>query len=379
MAESRATTGIDESIGLLGFGCMRLPKTEGVIDIEQTCAMVDAFLAAGFNYFDTAWSYDGSEEAVGKALVARYPRERYLLATKLAPWAADMDAEKVRAQFDQSLARTGVEYFDFYLLHNYGQNRSARFDEYDVWSFAQEKKAEGKVRHVGISAHCSAEELDAMLTAHPEMEFVELQINYADWESPTIQARACYEVARRHQKPVIVMEPVKGGMLATPPEAVASLLEQAEPGSTPASWALRYAASLEGVLTVLSGMSSLEQVEENCRVLGNFQGVSDAERACLQEAEATLKSLDLIPCTACGYCVKVCPETIAIPQIFDALNHYTLYHNLKRAQGLMHYDIAAHDAKGAEACIFCGACVEVCPQSIPVRGELVHCREVLGD
>lgn len=237
---------IKEGIGKLGFGLMRLPRLDsGEIDIEQTKTMVDMFMDAGFTYFDTAWAYAGSEDAIRQALVERYPRESFQLATKNAAWISCRTREEAMAQFDTSLKQTGAGYFDFYLLHNLGENRSRVFDDFDMWSFISELKAQGKIRHMGFSAHCSAEELDSILTAHPEMEFVQLQINYADWESHSIQSRKCYEVARKHGKPVIVMEPVKGGMLATPPEAVAKVLTDAEPDSTPSSWALRFAADLD--------------------------------------------------------------------------------------------------------------------------------------
>ena len=239
---------LGEDIQKLGFGLMRLPQKDGAIDIEQTKRMVDLFLGAGFTYFDTAWAYAGSEDAIRQALVERYPRDSYQLATKNAAWINCKTREEATAQLETSLKQTGAGYFDFYLLHNLGEGRTRYFDEFDLWSWIQEKKREGLVKHAGFSFHSTPEELEAILTAHPEMEFVQLQINYADWENPAIQSRACYEVARRHGKPVIIMEPVKGGMLATPPQPVLEVLKAAEPDASAASWAIRFAADLEGVI-----------------------------------------------------------------------------------------------------------------------------------
>ena len=219
---------LGESTGKLGFGLMRLPQKDGAIDVEQTKTMVDLFLEAGFTYFDTAWAYPGSEDAIRQALVERYPREDFQLATKNAAWINCKTREEAEAQFDVSLKRTGAGYFDFYLLHNLGEGRTKYFDEFDMWSWVMEKKREGLIKHAGFSFHSTAEELDRILTAHPEMEFVQLQINYADWENPAIQSRACYETARRHGKPVIIMEPGKGERLAKPPGSARKVFRQAE-------------------------------------------------------------------------------------------------------------------------------------------------------
>lgn len=234
-----------KKLGKLGFGLMRLPKNGDVIDVEQTKKMVDLFMDAGFTYFDTAWAYAGSEDAIRQALVERYPRESYQLATKNAAWINCKTKEEAQAQFDMSLKQTGAGYFDFYLLHNLGEARTHYFDDFDMWNWVQEKKAAGLIKHVGFSFHSTPEELEEILKAHPEMEFVQLQINYADWENPAIQSRRCYEVARKYGKPVVIMEPVKGGMLANPPESVQRVLKEAEPNSSAASWAVRFAANLK--------------------------------------------------------------------------------------------------------------------------------------
>lgn len=261
---------LGEDIKKLGFGMMRLPQKDGAIDIGQTKEMVDLFLGAGFTYFDTAWAYAGSEDAVRQALVERYPRERFQLATKNAAWINCKTREEAISQFDTSLKQTGAGYFDFYLLHNLGESRTRCFDEFDLWTWILQKKEEGAIRHAGFSFHSTPQELDEILTAHPEMEFVQLQINYADWENPAVQSRACYEVARKHGKPVVIMEPVKGGMLASPPTEVEKILKNAEPNSSNASWAIRFAASLDGVVTVLSGMSDLAQMRDNLSYMTNL-------------------------------------------------------------------------------------------------------------
>lgn len=367
-----------ESIGKLGFGLMRLPKNDDVIDIEQTKQMVDMFLDAGFTYFDTAWAYKGSEDAIRQALVKRYPRDSYQLATKCAAWIDCKTRDDAIAQFETSLERTGAGYFDFYLLHNLGEHRTEKFDDFGLWDWILEQKAAGKIKHAGFSFHSTPEELDELLTAHPEMEFVQLQINYADWENPSVQSRGCYEVARAHNKPVVIMEPVKGGMLANPPESVARVLKEAEPDSSAASWAIRFAASLPGVITVLSGMSNIEQMADNLSFMKGFTGLSDAEQATLDRAREELAKIPLIPCTACNYCAKVCPMGVGISGTFMAMNMLTLYGDLKKAQDEEKWLVSEHNRKRATSCIKCSACEQACPQHIKIRDELVRCAEALG-
>lgn len=361
---------LEENTKKLGFGLMRLPKDGEKIDIEQTKRMVDRFLEAGFTYFDTAWAYPGSEDAMRQALVERYPRSRFTVATKNAAWIACKSREEAMAQFDTSLRQTGAGYFDYYLLHNLGVGRTKFFDEFRMWDFAQEKKAQGLIRHVGFSFHSTAEELDAILIAHPEMEFVQLQINYADWDSPSIQSRACYEVARKHGKPIIVMEPVKGGMLATPPAPVAKILRDADPGASLASWAVRYAASMEGVVTVLSGMSSEAQMEDNLSYMEQFQPLSAVEQETIASARAALAKIPLIPCTGCDYCAKVCPADIGISGTFTAMNLLTLYGQKESAKGQLNWLVDGPGRKRAGECLQCGACEAACPQHIAIREEL---------
>ena len=350
----------------LGFGLMRLPKVgqgeHAPIDVEQTSRMVDAFLAAGGTYFDTAFVYEGSEEAIAQALVARHPRGSYTLATKLFAARAS-DAEAAKAQLATSIERTGAGYFDYYLLHNLGDARTGFYERYGLWEWVQQMKAEGVVRHVGFSLHAGADQLDAILEAHPEVDFVQLQINYADWEDHENQSRLCYECAMRHGKPVVVMEPVKGGLLANPPASVADVLRAADPGASCASWALRFAASLPGVLTVLSGMSDEAQMRDNLATFAHFRPLDEGERAVIEHARAELAKIDSVPCTTCRYCTKGCPQGINIPGIFSALNVKRVYDDLPRAQG--DYRWAASKAP-AGSCVGCGACESVCPQHLPI-------------
>lgn len=368
---------LGEEIRKLGFGLMRLPKKGEAIDVEQVKEMVDLFMEAGFTYFDTAWAYAGSEDAIRQALVERYPRESYQLATKNAAWIECKTKEEAFAQFDTSLAQTGAGYFDFYLLHNLGEARTRYFDEFGMWDWIQEKKKEGLIRHAGFSFHSTPEELEELLTAHPEMEFVQLQINYADWDNPAVQSRACYEVARKHGKPVVIMEPVKGGMLATPPESVKAILREAEPDSSAASWAVRFAANLEGIITVLSGMSNVEQMKDNLSYMKSFAGFSEGQKEVLKRAQEELKKIPLIPCTSCNYCAKVCPMNIGISGSFTAMNYLTLYSDKTLAKNQEGWMVGGHGKKQASECIRCGKCEEACPQHIAIRDMLVKVKETL--
>ena len=370
---------LGENIRKLGFGLMRLPMLDSEVDIEQTKQMVDMFMEAGFTYFDTAYGYLGgkSEMAVKTALVERYPRESFQLATKLPAWAGPKTAEEARQMFYTSLERTGAGYFDFYLLHNLGNDRTHFFDDWKLWDFALDLKKQGLIKHLGFSMHDSAEALEAILTAHPEAEFVQLQINYADWESDSVQSRACYEVARKHGKPIIIMEPVKGGNLATLPESVAEVFTKANPGVSQSSWAMRYAASLDGLITVLSGMSNIEQMEDNLKTMRDFQPLTDAERGVIAEAVARMIAIERIPCTACQYCVKDCPQQINIPGAFKAMNSLLVYGNQKSAKGS--YKYATREGGKAADCIGCGQCESACPQHIDVIEQLKRCSEAFDE
>ena len=285
--------------------------------------------------------------------------------------------EEAYAQFDVSLKQTGAGYFDFYLLHNLGEARTEYFDKFDMWNWVAEKKVAGLIKHVGFSFHSTPEELEAILKEHPEMEFVQLQINYADWENSAIQSRGCYEVARKYDKPVIIMEPVKGGMLATPPESVVKVLKDAEPESSAASWAVRFAANLEGVITVLSGMSNVEQMKDNLSYMKNFNGLNDTQMQTLKRAQEELNKISLIPCTSCNYCAKVCPMQIGISGSFTAMNSLTLYSDKDMALHQENWLVGGHGLKRANECVKCGKCEEACPQHIQIRTELEHVSEEL--
>ncbi len=368
---------LGEDIKKLGFGLMRLPMIGDDVDMEQTKKMVDLFLSRGFTYFDTAYGYlnGKSEAAVKTALVDRYPRDSFQLATKLPAWAGAKTAEEAQGMFYTSLERTGAGYFDFYLLHNLGDDRTEAFDRFGIWDFVRGLKEKGLIKHLGFSMHDTADALDAVLTAHPEVEFVQLQINYADWESDSIQSRKCYETARRHGKPVIIMEPVKGGSLSALPESVAGIFRKANETASLSSWAVRYAASLPGLITVLSGMSTLEQMEDNLSYMEHFQPLSDQERSVVAQAVQALESIPRIPCTACQYCVKGCPKGIAIPGIFKAMNNYLVYNNLAGAQG--NYGFETRNGGKATQCIACGQCERVCPQHIHIIDELKRAADTL--
>ena len=361
---------LGEDIAKLGFGLMRLPMKDKEIDIEQTMEMADLFMDGGFTYFDTAYGYfEGkSEEAAKTAIVDRFPRERFQLATKLPAWAGTKTAEDAKQMFWTSLKRTGAEYFDFYLLHNLGSSRSKSFDEFGIWDYVQELKQKGLVRHVGFSFHDKASLLDEILAAHPEMEFVQLQLNYGDWESGTVQSRMCYEVARKHNKPIIVMEPVKGGMLANLAPEVKAVFDEADTGMSYASWAIRFAASLDGIITVLSGMSSLEQLRDNVSYMKAFRPLDDREREIIARAQEAFSSIPSVPCTACEYCVKGCPMGIVIPQIIEMLNRDLVYKDFE--SGKFGYFWETQFGGKASDCTECGKCEEVCPQQIAIRSVL---------
>ena len=365
-------TYLGENVKKLGFGLMRLPHIGEAIDVEQTKTMVDMFIKAGGTYFDTAWAYPGSEEAIREALVERYPRESYTLATKCAAWINCKTREEAINQFYTSLEKTGAKYFDFYLLHNLGESRTHFFEDFDLWSFFLEQKEKGLIKHLGFSFHSTPEELDEILNAHPEAEFVQLQINYGDWENPAVQSRRVYETARKHNKPVVIMEPVKGGMLANPPATVKAVFDNAETKLSYAGWAVRFAANLDGVITVLSGMSNIEQMQDNLAVMDGFTKLTAVEASVLENARVALSKVPVVPCTSCNYCAKVCPMGIGVSGTFTATNYFTLYGDLDAAKHQEAWLVGMHGRKQATECIKCGACEQVCPQHISIREELAN-------
>lgn len=360
----------------LGFGLMRLPLLDAEdpskIDLEQTCQMVDAFMERGFTYFDTAWMYCGfkSEEAAKYALVERHPRDSYTLATKLHAGFLKSKEDRDRI-FQEQLRKTGVGYFDYYLLHDVGQDHYKAYQELDCFTWLKEKKQQGLIKKAGFSFHDNADLLDKVLTEHPEVEFVQLQINYLDWESEGIQSRKCYEVAVKHKKPVIVMEPVKGGTLANIPEAAEKLLKDYHPDWSIPSWAVRFAASLDGVFMVLSGMSNMEQLLDNTGYMMNFEPLTKEEQALVQQVTDVINSNIAIPCTGCFYCTDGCPKKIAIPKYFSLYNADMQETKDKQwtPQG-EYYDRLTHNFGKASDCVACGQCERACPQHLPIIKNL---------
>lgn len=366
------------TIPKLGFGLMRLPQKDGVIDVEQVKKMADHFMAKGFTYFDTAYVYGGgaSELAAKEAIVSRFPRESFQLADKL-PVIDIKKEEDMEAFVQTSLERTGAGYFDFYLLHALNASKVEICDKFNAWDYMLKLKERGIAKHVGFSFHDKAEVLDKILTDHPEMEFVQLQINYADWDNANVQSRACYEVARKHNKPVLIMEPVKGGSLVTMTPEIQAKFKAANPDVSVASWAVRFAASLDGIVTVLSGMSDLQQMEDNTSYMEHFQPLNDSERATIDEVVKILNSIPTIPCTACRYCVDGCPMQINIPAIFSAYNTYLVYGNLQGAKNS--YKNAIKDHGMASSCVHCLQCEAQCPQKINITERLKEIAKVLED
>ena len=356
----------------LGFGLMRLPKKLTGIDIEQVKEMVDLFMDAGFTYFDTAYIYPGSEAAAKKALVERYDRDRFTLATKVNAAFPGMSEKMIKSQFETSLARTGAGYFDYYLLHTLKDNNVRRYDKYEMWDFVAEKKREGLVKNVGFSFHDGPKLLDELLTAHPEVDFVQLQINYADWENDKIFSRRNYEVARAHGKQIVVMEPVKGGKLADPPAEVKKLMKAYAPEASYASWAIRFVASLDGILSVLSGMSNVAQMKDNLSYMTDFKPLNAEEREIIRQAQAIYKMSAAIPCTGCGYCREGCPKGIGIPDVLEALNLHLV--SGQTAEGKAAYQ--ALSGSPASACIGCKKCENTCPQHIAITDALKQAAEL---
>ena len=368
---------MQQDVKKLGFGLMRLPKKLTSIDIEQTKAMADLFLEAGFTYFDTAFIYPGSEAAAKEALVDRHPRESYTLATKMNAAIPGMTEKMVKNEFETSLKRTGAGYFDYYLLHALSHSNVKRYDKFDIWGFAKEKKAQGLIKHYGFSFHDEPELLDRLLTEHPDVEFVQLQINYADWENDKVASRRNYEVARKHNKPIVIMEPVKGGKLASPPKEVRALMDAYAPGASYASWAIRFAASLPGVFTVLSGMSNKQQMRDNLSFMRDFKPLTKEELEIIRKAQLIMKSSAAVPCTGCRYCVEGCPKQIPIPEIMEALNLHLV--SGRTEEGRAAY-MACTAGKGAAAdCIGCKKCERVCPQQLGVTDYLKQAHGLYGE
>ena len=357
----------------LGFGLMRLPRLEnGEIDVEQVAKMVDLFIEAGGTYFDTAYAYPGSEEAIKEALVKRYPRDTYTLATKCTVMGVTSE-EQAKQEFDISLERSGAGYFDYYLLHAIQRSTYKFYDEYHLWDFVKQLKADGKIRHYGFSFHADPELLEELLTKHPDVEFVQLQINYADWENPGVASRRNWEICKAHGKRVTVMEPVKGGILADPIDTVKEIFDAEGTGASYPSWALRFVASKDNLLAVLSGMSSIAQMEDNLSTFRDFKPLTEHEEEVIKKAQAALDADKSIPCTGCRYCTKGCPMGIPIPDIFTVENRKKGSPEFRTKR---EYAIVTAGKGKASECLQCRQCESVCPQHLPIITLLEQCRNL---
>ena len=359
----------------LGFGLMRLPKDkQGQIKLDEVQRMVDSYMERGFNYFDTAYVYEGSEEAIRQTLVEKYPRDVYTLADKLPAWKLTCQ-EDVERIFQESLNRTGVDYFDFYLLHSVEKSHYPTYEKYQCFDFIQEMKKQGKIKYMGFSFHDDADFLDKVLTEHPEIDFVQLQLNYLDWENGVIQSRRNYEVARKHHKPIIVMEPIKGGTLASFSDDIEKIYKDYAPQKSIASWAMRYVASLDGVMTILSGMSNAQQMNDNLDTMTHFEKINNEEAKLIKQVTDQVLSYPTIPCTKCRYCTPGCPMHIQIPDLFTAYNSAKMYGENRRYD-TYYKDHSTGDYQPAKACIACGQCESVCPQHLEIISLLKEVSEV---
>ena len=353
--------------GKFGFGCMRLPMVNGTVDMPQFCDMVDAFLASGLNYFDTAHGYLGgkSERALREGLTSRYPREKYILTNKLSTHFFTRE-DQIRPLFEEQLKACGVDYFDFYLMHAQDGAIFEKYKKCRAYETALELKAEGKIRHFGISFHDKADVLDRILTEYPQIEAVQMQFNYVDYEDPSVESRKVYETAAKHGKPVIVMEPVKGGSLVNLPEKAQQAFDALHGGSN-ASYALRFAAGFDNMMMVLSGMSTIEQLKENVSFMAEPKKLTEEETAAVNKVRGIFASMSMIPCTACHYCVldNDCPKKIQIPELFSCYNLKTTFHSWN--QDYYYNNILTRDHGKASECLKCGKCERICPQHLPIR------------
>lgn len=358
-----------------GFGCMRLPMKDNEVDRAEFSRMIDEFIGAGFNYFDTAHGYiDGkSETAIRDCLAARYPRESYLLANKLSGPFFNTE-EEIRPLFESELRTCGVEYFDFFLMHAQNRNNFEKYKRCRAYETAFELKREGKVRHVGLSFHDTSDILDKILTEYPELEFVQIQFNYVDYEDASVDSRRCLEVCRKHGKPVIVMEPVKGGSLVNLPKEADEILRSLGGGSN-ASYAIRFAASFDGIVMVLSGMGNMDMMKDNLSYMTEFKPLSSEEFSAIEKVCAVFRAQDLIPCTDCKYCTECCPMNIPIPAFFACLNGKRSFTNWSADQ---YYSIMTASGAKPTDCIKCGMCEKACPQHLKIRDLLTEVGETFS-
>ena len=350
----------------LGFGLMRLPEKDGAIDIEQVSHMADSYMEAGFNYFDTAYVYHGgnSEKVVKEAIVKRFPRESFTIATKLPAWFlhSPEDRDKV---FEEQLDRCGVDYFDYYLLHSLEDgNNYDTYEKYDCFNWGIKKRDEGRIKHFGFSFHGTPELLVQVLDKHPEIEFVQIQLNYADWDNKIVHSGELYEILRDRNIPMIIMEPAKGGKLACLDDECAEILKAIRPEKSRASWAFRYVGSLPGIATILSGMSTPEQMEDNINTFKDFEPLSEEELAAIDKVKEIMNRVELAGCTSCKYCVEGCPMGISIPDVISAVNTKRKFPGDMRPQ--FFYNGLVDRYSHASDCIACGQCEGVCPQHLPI-------------
>ena len=365
-------TKFDSIKGNFGFGCMRFPMKDGEVDTAEVCRMVDAFIGAGLNYFDTAHGYlsGKSELALRDCLTSRYPRESYLLTNKLSSPHFEKESD-IRPLFEEQLKACGVDYFDFYLMHAQNRTNFEKYKSCRAYETAFELKKEGKVKHVGLSFHDTADILDQILTEYPEIEAVQIQFNYLDYDDPSVQSRLCLEVCQKHGKAVLIMEPVKGGSLVNLPDDAAEVLD-ALGGGSHASYAIRFAASFDNVVMVLSGMGNMEMMNDNLSYMTDFKPLDEKELAAVFKVAEVIKSKNLISCTGCSYCTDGCPANIAIPKLFACMNESNKWKNWNAGY---YYDIFTKDRGKASDCIGCGACEDICPQKLPIRELLKQVSE----
>ena len=341
---------------------MRLPKINGEPDLDHICKMVDSFMGSGGTYYDAAYAYGGAEEAMRESVVKRYPRESFQIATKFPMWSVGPDTKNEHF-FNTSLQRLGTDYVDFYLLHGINAGSSSRAEEFGVWDYFAKLKSKGMIRHMGFSFHGHPKDLDEILTKHPETEFVMMQLNYDDWDKPKVNARRMYEIAREHDIPVVAMEPLLGGKLASENSPIAELLRAENPDASVASWALRFTAQLEGVFVTLSGMSALDQMSDNVKTFSDIKPLSKKEMAAIKNAVEALRSVPRIECTSCNYC-KDCPADINIASLIDLYNDYLIHKTEANLQGSYGWRIGSRGR--ARDCTACKACEEICPQNLEI-------------
>lgn len=361
----------------LGFGLMRLPEKDGVIDHEQVCQMVDLYMKAGLTYFDTAYVYHQgkSEVEVKEAIVKRYPRDSFTVATKLPEWEIKCEEDKERI-FNEQLERTGAGYFDFYLMHAVDDQNFANYEKYDCFNFGFEKKKQGLIRHLGFSFHGTPECLVKILDKYPEVEFVQIQLNYLDWDSDKVYSGKLYEILSERNIPIVVMEPIKGGYLASLREDLEAKFKAVDPDKSIASWALRYVGSLPGVMTLLSGMSLLEQMKDNVDTFTDFKPLNDAERQAIKDVVDIMTKTPQIGCTACSYCTDGCPMNIGIPNTFRIINTINMYGKSEKTDKM--YASMLSKKSGPADCIQCGQCEGVCPQHLPIIELLQDAAKILN-